>query len=143
MLNEGPVYIRTTSYLFLLTRGRPFVLPLLLRAHSSIRITYSHHGRTTSRTRVYEKACLLVQRITEKNSSRKLVFRYSGFSEVWPRRRASPRRRPTLRTAARRSLRSPLPPDSRASRPLPLPEPSPCTPQRRLAGSSSQRSQPQ
>src|SRR5215204_1755563 len=47
MLNEGPVYIRTTSYLFLLTRGRPFVLPLLLLlAHSSARLTYSRRGRT-------------------------------------------------------------------------------------------------
>src|SRR5215212_2455168 len=46
MLNEGPVYIRTTSSLFLLTRGRPFVLPLLLLAHSSARLTYSRRGRT-------------------------------------------------------------------------------------------------
>jgi hypothetical protein len=34
------------TYYFLLTRGRPFVLPLLLIAPSSARITYNWRGRT-------------------------------------------------------------------------------------------------
>src|SRR5215203_7306330 len=73
MLNEGPVYIRTTSYLFLLTRGRPFVLPLLLLlAHSSARLTYSRRGRTLSHKlcrRCAHKAQQLINHLEERNEA--------------------------------------------------------------------------
>src|SRR5829696_5002551 len=46
MIDEGPVPVAIYAYYFLLTRGRPFVLPLLLLAHSSARLTYSRRGRT-------------------------------------------------------------------------------------------------
>src|SRR5215207_8342205 len=45
MIDEGPVSVAIYTYYFLLTRGRPFVLPLLLRAHSSARLPDSHRGR--------------------------------------------------------------------------------------------------
>jgi hypothetical protein len=46
MIDEGPAPVAIYAYYFLLTRGRPFVLPLLLLATLSARITYNWRGRT-------------------------------------------------------------------------------------------------